>query len=94
MSFCSIFTTIPFMFFEFVCKCQKIRLRHRSAGGGLGLKNAYVIIKRTRAVGKLRRLLDDAREQRQLVRRQLARERRDLHRARAAVGEQDGLNVP
>ena len=80
------------MFFEFVCKCQQIRLRHRSAGGGLGLKNAYVIVERTRAVGKLRRLLDDAREQCQLVRRQLARERRDLHRARAAVGEQDGVN--
>jgi hypothetical protein len=47
------------MFFEFVCKCQQIRLRHRSAGGGLGLKNAYVIIERTRAVGKLRRLLDE-----------------------------------
>lgn len=56
------------MFFELLCKSQQVRLRRRSAGGGLGLKNAYVIVERARTVRKLRRLLDDAGQQGQLVR--------------------------
>ena len=82
------------MFFELLCKSQQVRLRRRCAGGGLGLQDAYVVVERARTVRKLRRLLDDAGQQGQLVRAQIARERRDLHRARAAVGEQDGVNVP